>query len=644
MAQVSSNQGTPSPAGRFASAPTDALRWWHTLRHYRTSQLGRRLMRGGRRRLRWAQASSRSIDVSADVQNCAGFERTLRRCVSQRMRSGDLLDRLRPLRAGRVRFLNQELHCGWPLDWQSPVFDRVPRLWRFHLQYHEFLLDFAAASIAAAGGSHAREAWDCVLRWIDAFPDPRDARSDDAWHPYCLSRRIPVWCLLWTASPPAAGIAGVVRDSLARQAEHLRTNLERDLGGNHLLQNARGLIAAGCFFAGPAARRWLRTGRHVLLRELPEQVLDHGEHFERSPMYHREMLNLTSDVRDWTQDGDPALADACDDTARRMTDFLDTIAHPDGQIPLLGDSCLAEACPASTPIPHGTASAGDARPSPTTRSADAPATRRVGDYWTWRHERDYLLFDAGPVGPDHLPAHAHADLLNIEISIDGRRFVVDSGVFDYEDSPMRRYCRSTAAHNALEIDGASQCDMWSRFRMGHRGRPTALLTGSEGGFDWASSGHNAYRRLGVPTVGRWIACRSGGPWFIVDWALGSGRHVLSNRLHFHPDVLVELTAPHVARVRHGDATIVISALGSHPLRLEHGWYCPRLGEMQPATVLVCARETALPAIGGWSLSWGEHPLDAALTFDGEQGRLDWEQVGRRVTVSFLCQAHASRKH
>jgi uncharacterized heparinase superfamily protein len=172
---------------------------------------------------------------------------------------------------------------------------------------------------------------------------------------------------------------------------------------------------------------------------------------------------------------------------------------------------LAEACPASTSIPHGTTPPGDARWSSTTRSAAAAAARRVGDYWTWRHERDYLLFDAGPVGPDHLPAHAHADLLNIEISIDGRRFVVDSGVFDYEDGPMRRYCRSTAAHNALEIDGASQCDMWSRFRMGHRGWPTSLFTGSEGGFDWTSAAHNAYRRLGAPTVGRWIACRPGGP-------------------------------------------------------------------------------------------------------------------------------------
>jgi uncharacterized heparinase superfamily protein len=586
----------------------------------------------------------RRIDVSADAQSCAGFERTLRSCASQRMRSRDLADRLRQLRSGRIRLLNQELHAGWPLDWQSDAFECAPRLWRFHLQYHEFLLDFAAELVAGVGASHLGEAWDCVLRWIEAFPDPRDARSDDAWHPYCLSRRIPVWCLLWTASPPATGVAGVVRDSLAWQAEHLRTNLERDLGGNHLLQNARGLIAAGCFFSGPAARRWLRTGTHVLLRELPEQVLAHGEHFERSPMYHREMLDLTTDVRDWTQEREPALADACGDTARRMADFLDAIAHPDGEIPLLGDSCLAEACPASTSIPHGTTPPGDARWSSTTRSAAAAAARRVGDYWTWRHERDYLLFDAGPVGPDHLPAHAHADLLNIEISIDGRRFVVDSGVFDYEDGPMRRYCRSTAAHNALEIDGASQCDMWSRFRMGHRGWPTSLFTGSEGGFDWTSAAHNAYRRLGAPTVGRWIACRPGGPWFIVDWALGGGRHVLSNRLHLHPDVRVELIAPHVARTRHGAATVVIAALGSHPLRLESGWYCPRLGEAQPATVLVCTREAALPAIGGWSLSWGESPVDAALTFDGDQARLDWEQDGRPITVSLTCRPRPSRKH
>ena len=106
-----------------------------------------------------------------------------------------------------------------------------------------------------------------------------------------------------------------------------------------------------------------------------------------------------------------------------------------------------------------------------------------------------------------MPAHAHADLLTFEASFGGRRLFVDSGVFNYEDDAMRRYCRSSAAHNVLQIDGHDQCDMWSRFRMGYRGWPTGLECGQTHGFHWARAAHNAYRRLGVPKLGRWLACR-----------------------------------------------------------------------------------------------------------------------------------------
>src|SRR5262249_49892141 len=154
--------------------------------------------------------------------------------------------------------------------------------------------------------------------------------------------------------------------------------------------------------------------------------------------------------------------------------------------------------------------------------------RRTGDYWVWRNGGDFFLMDAGPVGADHLPAHAHSDLLTIEASSAGRRLVVDSGAYAYRDDELRRYCRSTAAHNVLQVDDRGQCDPWSRFRMGYRGRPTGLETGRTGQFDWARSSHNAYRRVGVPKVGRWVACRPGGPWLIVDWVIGEGQHRLSD--------------------------------------------------------------------------------------------------------------------
>ena len=77
-------------------------------------------------------------------------------------------------------------------------------------------------------------------------------------------------------------------------------------------------------------------------------------------------------------------------------------------------------------------------------------------YYGERTERGHyviVICDAGPIGPDYVPGHGHADLFSFELSLNGARLVVDSGVASYEAGPMRQYCRSTRAHNTLEIDG-----------------------------------------------------------------------------------------------------------------------------------------------------------------------------------------------
>ena len=43
----------------------------------------------------------------------------------------------------------------------------------------------------------------------------------------------------------------------------------------------------------------------------------------------------------------------------------------------------------------------------------------------------WVVFDAGPVCPDHLPGHGHADSLMIESSVQGERLFVDTGVSTY---------------------------------------------------------------------------------------------------------------------------------------------------------------------------------------------------------------------
>lgn len=99
------------------------------------------------------------------------------------------------------------------------------------------------------------------------------------------------------------------------------------------------------------------------------------------------------------------------------------------------------------------------------------------------------------IGPDYLPGHAHGDTFSFELSLRGQRILVDSGVCDYLDSPMRRYVRSTRAHNTVEIEGVDQSVFWGAFRVAERALPHDVLwKADDAGFS-LQAWHDGYMRL-----------------------------------------------------------------------------------------------------------------------------------------------------
>ncbi|MGD9855314.1 MAG: heparinase II/III family protein [Planctomycetaceae bacterium] len=572
-------------------------RWWYLLRYHRPSQLVGRGVSMMRRRLFPLLTRAKFFDPDGALlvpRENAGFDAIVLRQLKLRAARPEDAARGMEISEGTFTFLNERRRLPLPIDWTLSSIAPVSPLWRFHLHYHEFLLDLLETSRAKSGSDPEAHLWSIVDDWITANPVGRPGALMDAWHPFCLSKRIAVWLMLWHAAEPPAELRNRFASSLEAQVRFLERHLEWDLRGNHLLENLRTLALSGAFFAGRAAERRLDRAVSLLHRQLAEQILPSGEHFERAPMYHAQMLSAVLDVRDAVQALRPEFAATCARTAGRMGEFLEATIPPDGGVPLLSDTALGETPDVGILLAE---IGGELRRS--SRSTGDPDVRIGGGYWTWRSAKDCLLFDAGPVGADELPAHAHCDLLTIEASFSGERVIVDSGVYDYADGEMRRYCRSTAAHNVLQIDGVEQCDMWSRFRMGYRGHPSSLEHGRDREFDWCRATHNAYRRIGVPRVGRWLACRANGPWFCVDWAQGAGRHELVDRLHLSPDVGVAAESSHAVRIDMGERSLVVRSLTDAEITIEQGWYCPEFGVRWEAPVLEIRTSAALPACLGW---------------------------------------------
>ena len=425
--------------------------------------------------------------------------------------------------SGELQFHSRRESVGFPPAWNRTD---LPRSWLYHLHFHEFLWRLTF--------EHARET---ARDWIVCHPR---APYRVGWEPYPTSLRIVAWCTYFFGRQRSRTAADrafrtMLWRSIREQAQHLARNLEWHLLGNHLLENAAALAVAGSCFDDDDARAWFRKGCALLRRELPEQILPDGGHVERSPMYQCRVLHvllvlLATGVPEIRALVLPRLASV----ARALT----SLTHPDGGIALLNDSAFGI-------YPD---------PGRLTREAGvAPAGSGVfalavsGYYGARTREGHYVVCDAGPVGPDYQPGHGHADLLSFELSLCGARIVVDSGISSYEAERMRAYCRSTRAHNTVEIDGRDQVELWGagRFRVGRRCRPRDVTWGGRqrnGAFE-LSARHDGYRVLsGRPTHRRTFRWRDAGVLEIRDHVCARRRHrrhsprsVGPARLHFHPD-------------------------------------------------------------------------------------------------------------
>ena len=471
--------------------------------------------------------------------------------------------------AGELTFQSRREAVGFPPDWNRAD---LPRLWRYHLHYHEFL--------QALPFERARDA---ALDWMARHPR---GRGRVGWEPYPTSLRLGVWCTCFfgrhrTRTAADAAFGAALWRSIREQAHHLSGNLERHLLGNHLLENAVALTLVGSCFEHAAARAWYDRGRTLLARELSEQVLPDGGHVERSPMYqcrvvHALLLLQATGLADVGALVRPHLG--------RLGRALAAMTHPDGRIALLNDSAFGV-----HPEPVRLAEQAGAPPA----AAGSFALVDSGYYGARTRGGDYVICDAGPLGPDYQPGHGHADLLSFELSLRGTRVVVDAGVSTYEPGRLRAYCRSTRAHNTVEIEGRDQAELWAAFRVGRRPRPSGVTwTRLEDGFE-LSAQHDGYRRLaGRPRHARRFRWRGSGG-LEIDDRVDAGRPVRSvARLHFHPHCRLGDLGAGTGVVEFPGGRADLSWSGWDAVAEDESFYCPAFGVARRNPCLAFSSVTA----------------------------------------------------
>jgi uncharacterized heparinase superfamily protein len=461
----------------------------------------------------------------------------------------------------------------------GPAFDWTvapTRLWGYHLHSLDALREDRPLETRLA----------LLDRWTAA----NAFASRPGWEPYPASLRITNALELLLAAGDAGRASRAA--GLALQAWWLEVNLERDLGANHLFKNGLALAWAGRCLRGRSPERWRSRGDAIVTRELAAQLLDDGFHVERSPGYHAvfvdDLVRLERLLRANGED-DGAFARRVIEARRRAAAALASVLHPDGEIPLFNDSALGQAPETAWLLDRAAQLDEGARPVANPLGAPSAGLHRLAG------ERSVVLFDAGEIGYDEQPGHAHADTLSYELSFGEARVVVDAGVYDYAPTAARAYARGTEGHNTLELDGLDQSEMWGVFRVGRRARPLSVRREDREGLVAIEASHDGYQHLaGGPVHRRRMAHLGGDAWRVDDSVLGTGSHRAASRVRLDP--AFSAVANDGSRFEASAGRVVVRIVAESPARLdvEEGRYFPRFGVEERCLVVRLDAAGSLP--------------------------------------------------
>ena len=414
--------------------------------------------------------------------------------------------------ATRFRFINREGDIATSAQWNDPT---KADLWLYNLHYFDDL---------NAINANDRYLWHRSLlsRWISE----NAPGTGVGWHAYPTSIRLVNW-LKWA-------LAGYKLDkqwceSAAVQARWIDSHIEWHLLGNHLLTNAKALIFAGIFFEGPEADHWLKRGLEIYRKQLPEQILSDGGHFERSPMYHTiiledllDVLNLSRTFGNEIEVLLPSLVPAIG----KMRAWLEAMTLGDGRIAFFNDAAFGvsaepaeiEAYSIRLGLPHPKAAQ-----SGLLRLADSGYARINLD-------DAIVIADIGSIGPNYLPGHAHADTLSFEFSLGKERVLVNGGTSVYEIGAQRHRERSTAAHNSVVVDQHDSSEVWSSFRVGRRARVHEVEALGTQDCVKLSASHDGYAHMRDRPIHRRKWQLTPRKLVVTDTITGRPRHAVA---HFH---------------------------------------------------------------------------------------------------------------
>lgn len=520
-------------------------------------------------------------DPEVDSDPIAENTTILRDCLDEKTRE-QYRDRARGAADGSPTFMNRtrRVNVGSNVNWYDDRFDDLPLLWPLKL-YAFQPLDWAYLGFDPGDGDSPTlqssfDSW--IEDWNESVEIGRSKYLRRAWTPWAVSLRILHWSryLSWrdTETTTISGLERAFKRELYKNTLFMENHVERDVGGNHLIENGIALLTAGVLFDDPS---WVSTGRSIL-EDATDQFLDDGFHFERSPMYHVLTLTRYLTACDLLQRSGRNVPAKLRRTASRATAFLRFLRPPDGRLPLLNDSVYGQGLPLNVCLEYAEALGfGEDHSNDHWSLPFVPEhSDHVSGYRWLRTDAGAMLVDGGPVGPPHLPGHSHNDTLSYLLWLGNQPVVTDTGTFEYVSGPRREYARGVRGHNTVQVGSTEPIELGGKYLMGRRSDPTTRVqdgpvTLFEGVYDGLP--------FGGPQYTHHRSIFAGDSWWCVwDTVREKGEHPVRSRLHLHPDIEVSRRSNEAVRIRLADRSeAFVHPLGRTQSSTDTSEYYPRFG-------------------------------------------------------------------
>lgn len=399
---------------------------------------------------------------------------------------------------------------------------------------------------------------------------------------------------------------------------------------NHAIAEAFGLFLVGIFFPRyEKASQWLNFGKTVLERECLRQILPDGGSYEYSTTYLSFVLDFFLMFKIVCDSQDIKYNREINSRLEKSCEYIHLIMDSKGNVPNIGDQDSAVL------INFGMDNHNNLQSILNTGSVlfdntdfqrdnfpDFKTWALLGDKINKRHVRikpnpnqSTLLADSGltvikqrmknkevvfignttPLGMPPLYAHGHLDALSFYLSISGKEILIDPGTYLYHSGgKLRRYFRSTAAHNTVRINEQELTEQVADFMFGKPYKITEhSLKENKKEIIWQAA-HDAYRALDNSVIHdrQVVFDLSTETLKLKDSLAGNDNYLIEQFFHFHPQCNVEFNEKQ-AFIQYDEVMLNIvfdpevkltAYRGSEDPLL--GWFSARFNHIEPCWTLV----------------------------------------------------------